>query len=82
MTDISGAMPGGSSGAAANGTPSESDLPSMQGLDDSTDDPSDPAAGTRPTNAPGNADLDALATSDDDQSASDPMPDISGTSGG
>ena len=80
MTDTSGAMPGGSSGPAANGTPpSEPDLPSMQGLDDSTDDPE---AGTGPTNAPGNADLDALATLDDDQSASDPMPDISGTSGG
>ena len=82
MTDISGAMPGGSSVPAANGTPSEPDLPSMQGLDDSTDDPGDPEAGTGPRNAPGNADLDALATVDDDQSASDPMPDISGTSGG
>lgn len=65
---------------AAGGTPSESDLPSMQGLDDSVDDPSDPTAGRE--EGPGTVGIDAAGlSSGDDGGPSDPMPDMSGTSG-
>jgi hypothetical protein len=78
MSDISGTTPAG----AAGGTPSESDLPAMQGLDESTDDPSDPTAARQ------NSDSDQAETPDlaelaatDDEGPSDPMPDMSGTGG-
>lgn len=65
------------SGAAAGGIPSESDLPSMQGLADSVDDPSDPTAARE-----GAAGTEAAAFStEDDGGPSDPLPDMSGSSG-
>ena len=54
----------------------------MQGLDESTDDPSDPTAARQ------NSDADEAETPDlaelaatDDEGPSDPMPDMSGTGG-
>lgn len=79
MTEISGAGPAGTSGAAAGGTPDESDLPRLQGLDQSADDPSDPAAARRSDAASEAGPVDPPA---DDESASDPMTDMSGTTGG
>ena len=68
------------SAEVTGGTPSESDLPAMQGLDESTDDPSDPSASRRDSDAdrPEAPDVADLATTDD-QAPSDPMPDMSGT---
>lgn len=79
MSDLNEAGPASTDGAAG-GTPTESDLPSMQGLDDSVDDPSDPTA-AREDDA-GTVGIDAAAlSSGDDEGPSDPMPDMSGTSG-
>ncbi|GAA3635253.1 hypothetical protein [Microlunatus ginsengisoli] len=66
-------------GGEAGGTPSESDLPSMQGLGDSVDDPSDPTA-ARDDDA-GSVGDNPAALLNDDEGPSDPMPDMSGTSG-
>jgi hypothetical protein len=76
MSDGTG--PTTSNAGQATGIPDESDLPAMQGLDD--DDLSDPAA------AEDAAEPDAPNVSQesgtDPKGPSDPMPDMSGTSGG
>jgi hypothetical protein len=72
----------GSASGAAGGTPSESDLPRMQGLDENTDDPSDPSAAGAGASDEVNQTVDDPALGEDDESASDPMHDIAGTSGG
>lgn len=80
----SGAATGGNVGpadAAGGGIPSESDLPGLQGLDDSVDDPSDPEAANRGDDAPGEVPFADLMNSGDSKSASDPMTDTSGASG-
>jgi hypothetical protein len=78
---VSGSTPEGPSGAAG-GTPSESDLPAMQGLGDAADDPSDPeAAEQRPDTSQGQR-LGDLGRSGDDQASSDPMPDTGGSAEG
>ena len=73
------ATPAGT-GAAAGGTPSESDLPAMQGLGESVDDPSDPTAARPDPDREAGAATDAIPDSDD-EGPSDPMPDMSGTTG-
>jgi hypothetical protein len=80
MSDTTGVDPTGTD-AAAGGTPSESDLPAMQGLGESADDPSDPTAPRQqaPTGSGDAAGL-AGAVGDDDEGPSDPMPDMAGTS--
>jgi hypothetical protein len=60
---------------AAGGTPSESDLPGLQGLDAGVDDPDDPTAAGAATGTP----LDAVGGAGDTQGGSDPMPDMSGS---
>lgn len=66
--------------AAAGGMPAEPDLPALQGLGDSADDPSDPtAAGSSPTTPQGQA--DDPGGSGERAGGSDPMPDMSGSSG-
>ncbi len=67
--------------AAAGGTPGESDLPRMQRLDESVDDPSDPEAARRDDETDGAGPLAAMTNSGDGKGASDPMPDMSGASG-
>lgn len=83
MTDTTGgaAPAGGLSGGAASGTPDESDLPRLQGLDADTDDLDDPAAAQPDPDEPGDQRLDFLRDSGSDRSASDPMPDMSGNQG-
>ena len=79
-----GAATGGQIGpadAASSGTPDESDLPGRQGLGESVDDPNDPQAAREGDGAPGEAPFADLLGSDDGGTASDPMPDMSGTSG-
>jgi hypothetical protein len=81
----SGAATGGRIGpadAASSGTPDEPDVPGRQGLDESVDDPSDPEAARAGDGAPGDAPFADLLGSDDGGGSSDPMPDMSGTSGG
>jgi hypothetical protein len=80
MSDTTGADLAGADNAAG-GTPAEHDLPAMQGLDDSVDDPSDPTASRGDAEQPDVAAL-AEASGADDEGPSDPMPDMSGTSGG
>lgn len=83
MSDMSGAAASAgqtsSPGAAAGGMPDESDLPSIQGLDDSVDDPSDPEAAQRGTDEPDAARFAALSDAGEGKGTSDPMPDMSGT---
>lgn len=79
MTDFSGVSPAGAD-AAAGGTPSESDLPAMQGLSDSADDPRDPTAAQPDPDQPRADDIAAHAGSSD-EGPSDPMPDMAGTGG-
>jgi len=83
MSDMTGANPAGA-GAAAGGTPSESDLPALQGLDESVDDPSDPTASRRQAADGGDHEAEitgvAGAAGSDDDGPSDPMPDMAGTS--
>lgn len=81
MSDITGANPAGAD-AAAGGTPSESDLPAMQGLGESTDDPSDPTAGREGQDLPQADDITQQAGGADDEGPADPMPDMAGTGGG
>jgi hypothetical protein len=85
MSELTGgAATGGQIGradAASGGTPDESDLPSLQGLDEAVDDPSDPEAARSGDDAPGEVPFSQLMSSGDSKSASDPMPDMSGTSG-
>jgi hypothetical protein len=79
-----GAATGGQVGpadAASSGTPDGSDLPGGQGLNESADDPSDPAAAREGDGAPGAAPFADLVGSDDSGGASDVLPDMSGTSG-
>lgn len=79
-----GAATGGQIGpadAAAGGTPDESDLPRLHGLDESVDDPSDPTAAREGEGAPGEVPFADLMNSGDSKAGSDPMPDMSGTSG-
>jgi hypothetical protein len=80
----SGAATGGQIGpadAAAGGTPSESDLPKLQGLDESAEDPSDPEAAREGDGTPGEAQVADLMDTGDSKGASDPIPDMSGTTG-
>jgi hypothetical protein len=79
MSEMTGADPAGA-GSAAGGTPSESDLPAMQGLGESVDDPSDPTASRRDADEQGPAGMPDLSGADED-GPSDPMPDMSGTTG-
>lgn len=85
MSDLTGgAATGGQIGpaeAAAGGTPDESDLPRLQGLDENVDDPNDPEAARGGDEAPGEVPFAAMMNSGDSKGASDPMPDMSGTSG-
>jgi len=78
MTSVN---PDGAGSASAGGTPSESDLPAMQGLGESVDDPSDPTASRRDADDRGLADP-AVPSGEDDESPSDPMPDMAGTTDG
>ena len=80
MSDMTEATPAGT-GAAAGGTPSESDLPAMQGLGESVDDPPDPTAARRDADGAAGVDPGALSSANDDEGPSDPMPDMSGTTG-
>ncbi|MFP5281945.1 MAG: hypothetical protein ACLGIF_00660 [Actinomycetes bacterium] len=78
-----GAGTGGQLGRAdeaQGGPPTESDLPRLQGLDDSVDDPSDPQA-AQGDEAAGNVPLANLMDTGDATSSSDPMPDMTGTTG-
>lgn len=80
----SGAATGGQIGpadAATGGTPNEADLPSLQGLGDSVDDPSDPGAARADEDTADDVPLAARMNGDESKGASDPMPDVSGTSG-
>ena len=61
---ISEALSGASGSAASDGTPTEEDLPGLQGLDDTTDTPSDLEPDT--------------ASASEDERGSDPMPDMAG----
>jgi hypothetical protein len=85
MSELTGgAATGGEIGpadAAAGGTPTESDLPNLQGLDESVDDPSDPEAAREGDDALGGTTPTDLMNSGDSKGASDPMPDLSGTTG-
>jgi len=77
-----GAGTGGQIGPAdpaAGGTPDESDLPRLQGLDDSVDDPSDPEA-ARGDETADDVPFAQLMGSGDSKGAADPMPDQAGTS--
>jgi hypothetical protein len=82
MSDVTGgAATGGQIGRsdqASGGTPTESDLPDLQGLDSDVDDPSDPQRGGNPEGVP----LGTGSESGTGASGSDPMPDISGAGGG
>lgn len=81
MSDLtSSATTEGASGVAG-GMPAESDLPAMQGLDEATDDPSDPQAAGQDHAASPEQRLDDLDQGVDQQAASDPMPDAAGSSG-
>jgi hypothetical protein len=71
----------GPSDAASSGTPTGSDLTADQGLNESADDPTDPEAAREGDGAPGEAPFAELLGSDDSTGGSDPMPDVSGTSG-
>lgn len=74
MSDfVSGSTPDGPSGAAG-GTPTESDLPAMQGLGDAADDPSDPEAADQGSDLSQGQRLSDGGRSGDAQSSSDPMP--------
>ncbi len=77
MTDFTaeGAGSATTPAGAAGGTPDEGDLPGLQGLGESADDPDDPAGTDTSSGSP----LDALGDDDDAQGTSDPMPDMSGT---
>jgi hypothetical protein len=77
---VSGSTPEGP-GGSAGGTPSESDLPSLQGLGNAVDDPSDPEA-AGPNADPTQDEALGDASSGGDRSASDPMPDPAGSTGG
>lgn len=85
MSDMtSGAATGGQIGpsdAAAGGTPDESNLPGIQGLGDSVDDPTDPEASQRDDDASMLDRFSAATESGAGKGSSDPMPDMSGTGG-
>lgn len=80
MTDFSAEGTGSATtpAGAGGGTPDEADLPGLQGLDESTDDPDDPSGRETATGTP----LDALGDAGEAQGTSDPMPDMSGTDSG
>ena len=82
MTDGAGsASTGGdltSSDPAAGGIPTESEAPELHGLGDNVSDPSDPR--NEPSGSE-RAPFDPGSTPGDAAAPSDPMPDISGTSG-
>ena len=80
----SGAATGGQIGpadAASGSTPDESDLPRLHGLDESVDDPIDPEAARTGSGAPGDVPFAELMNTGDSKASSDPMPDMTGTSG-
>ena len=85
MSDLTGgAATGGENGpreGAFSGTADEADLPRLQGLDESVDDPSDPEAARGGDDAPGEVPFSNMMNTGDSKSGSDPMPDMSGTSG-
>ena len=81
MSQMSGgAGPTGLPGASGSGMPDESDLPRLQGLDEAVDDPSDPQAARR-GEAADEVPFDPQVEPGDGKATSDPMPDMSGTSG-
>jgi hypothetical protein len=77
---VSGSTPEGT-GGSAGGTPSESDLPALQGLGNAVDDPSDPES-AGPHADPAQDETLGGAPTGGDRSASDPMPDPAGSTGG
>ena len=66
--------------SATGGTPTESDLPSMQGLGESADSPNDPTASRRQAQDSGQNAVPDVSDGEM-EAASDSMPDGSGTTG-
>jgi hypothetical protein len=81
MSDLSAGGSGGpmeSPAGAAGGTPAESDLPGLQGLDDSVADPDDPQSGDGSTAESEPTPLSVLSDDEGGAGTSDPAPDTSG----
>jgi hypothetical protein len=75
------ASPVNTPAGAGGGMPAESDLPGLQGLDESVNDPDDPAAAAETEAAAQSTPVEATSESGSPRGSSDPMPDMSGSGG-